>query len=119
MYINLHPGNYLEALETLDSLIPQLHHGYREDIYSFFHPEAVTVSLQVHWDPTSKITTSPDDKAFQRCLNGDNEYNFVVIETNKGTLEIELNKHIHGVSSYLQPSSQTLCLLSTFWKKSQ
>lgn len=59
-----------------------------------------------------EVATSPDDEAFQQCLDGDDEYNFVAIKT-PGSLEMELNKHIQGVTSYLQPSGQDS--ISTFY----
>ena len=99
-----------EAIETLGALIPRLKHEYGNDILQFFHPDAVTDSIQVKWDPTKQIATSPDDEAFMQDEE-DDEYDFVPIETTE-SLQQELNKHIHGINQYLQPSSNDS--ISTF-----
>ena len=99
------PGNHAEAIETLDALIPMLHHEHREDIHRFFHHDASHASLQVQWDPNVRTTTLPDDEAFLQCIEEDDEYNLAMIETS-GTLEAELNEHTQGIQSHTKVSNQ-------------
>lgn len=68
----------------------------------YFYPEAVISSQSIVWDLIIKAVSSPDNKAFQQCIDGDEEYDFVAIDANNSnSLSEGLNKHLPGISSYI------------------
>ena len=93
------PHNLEEAQDTINALIPRLRYEYGNDILKFFHPDAVTATAEVTWDPRCKVATSPADEAFDEVLAVDEEYNFVQIDT-EGTLKETLEQFNIGTTEY-------------------